>query len=287
MPPAFWSNTVWYILLFLTSLITLIITLKKSPSPRFTIAFTAATLGVVFYIESILVIVLNAYSYYPAVVDDAFQDTVFGNFFSQLSISSTSAFALVYHLSFGWYFVFAAVYYVIELLFTGLKIYELHTYRSVYTLVGFAPLFMLISLWYRKLAAAPKRFLHYMTVLLGTNATQSVLFTLPLKVFHIQKFALHIFEDSSKDHTTTNLIYGIILTPLFILLYRLKIHWAYKVTFAGGLIMLRYLLYRAGIIQSPGGLFLPIALMEFLVRYGLIAMYDGFLDRKPYRVLRA
>ena len=65
------------------------------------IAFTLATLGFVYLIESLLVISFNAYSYYPKIVDDLFQDTVLGNVFSQVSISTTSALTIVmdFHIS--------------------------------------------------------------------------------------------------------------------------------------------------------------------------------------------
>jgi hypothetical protein len=241
----------------------------------------AATLGFVFYIESVLVLVFNVYSYYPKIVDDAFQDTVFGNLFSQFSISTTSALSLVLGLSYVWYAVFAAVYYLIELLFLRLGIYELHTYKSIYTLLGFAPLFILVKFWYRKLVLSSKRFLHNATLLLGTNAILSTIFTLPLKVFDIQKFAAYYYEDASKNHTVVNILYGLVITPLFILIFRLKVPWAYKTLLILILALLRYLLYRAGVIIVIPALFFPLTILEFAARYGLIAMLDGFLARKP------
>ena len=121
----------WYLLLFLTSVVTLAVTLKRAPSPRFTAAFTSATLGLVFYIESVVVIVFNAYDYYPRTDGGCVPGhRVRAICSQQLSISATAALSLVLGLSRVWYLIFAAAYYLIELLFIRLGIYELHTYRS-------------------------------------------------------------------------------------------------------------------------------------------------------------
>lgn len=45
MPSSFWSNTIWYVLLFITSIISMVFVLIKSKNRKFTIAFTLATLG--------------------------------------------------------------------------------------------------------------------------------------------------------------------------------------------------------------------------------------------------
>jgi hypothetical protein len=278
----FWSSTVWYILLFITSVVTLAFALKKSGYRKFTIAFTAATLGLVFYIESVVVIVLNAYAYHPGIVPgDPFQETVLGNMFSQVSISSSSALAIVYCLSFLWYVIIAFIYFCIDVLFVRLNIYEHYWYKSVYTLIGFIPLFLLIKLWYRKLVVSSKKALHNVTVLLGVNAVMAVLFTMPLKIARVQVFAIPFFEDASKSHTTTNLLYTLIIQPLFILIFSLKTHWRYKVLLLGVLFFLRYLLYHFGVITMIPGWFVPVTLVEFAGRYGLVALFNGFLKKKP------
>ncbi|MGE4485240.1 MAG: hypothetical protein AB7C97_09045, partial [Oscillospiraceae bacterium] len=125
MPTSFWSNTIWYILLGVSSIVSMIFVLKKTENRRFTAAFALAVLGFVYMLEAILIILLNAYIYYPKLmVNDLFQDLVLGNIFSQTSIAATSALAIVYDLSFGWTVLFAAVYYLIDILFVKLGIYE-------------------------------------------------------------------------------------------------------------------------------------------------------------------
>jgi hypothetical protein len=278
----FWTNTIWYIVLLMTSILSLVFIIKRSSNKWFTVTFMAATLGLMFYIEAILVILLDAYSYYPKITpDDPFQDTVFGNLFSQLSISATSSLAIVYSLSYIWYAVFAVVYYLVDVLFVKLRIYEHHWYQSAYTLIGFAPLFICIRYWYKKLISATKKTVHYLTLHLAATSVTAVFFTLPLKVSKVEQFAVHFFEDASKNHTTTNLLYGLVIMPLFILLHKLRMHWVYKVLILGVLLALRYAFYRAGYIFAQPNLFFPVATAEFALRYVLILKFDRILQQKP------
>ncbi len=120
MLSSFWSNTIWYILLLITSIIAMIAALLKSKKRKFTIAF------------------------------------------SQLSISTTSALTIVFDLSYGWYFVFAFTYYLIEELFIRLGIYQHLWYKSIHTLAGFVPFFGLFECGITNLSALQDAFIIYL-----------------------------------------------------------------------------------------------------------------------------
>ena len=189
----------------------------KIQKRKFTIAFTLATLGIVYLLESILVISFRSYTYYPEIVDDLFQDAVLGNVFSQVSISSTSAFAIVFGLSYKWYFIFAVVYFLIEELFIKLGIYQHFWYKSIYTGIGFIPLFWFIKMWHNKLISSPKYFIHYITIFLGTFAAASNTIIMPMKLLGIQVFKVNFYGEISKNHTTTAVIYGFFLINIDLL----------------------------------------------------------------------
>lgn len=81
MQSTFWTNTIWYLALLVTSFLSVLITMRKAKSRRFTAVFTASVLGLVYLLEYIIVVWLDSYSYTPKIiVNDFFQDTVFGNF---------------------------------------------------------------------------------------------------------------------------------------------------------------------------------------------------------------
>lgn len=281
MPSSFWSNTIWYVLLFITSIISMVLVLIKSKHRKFTIAFTLATLGFTYLIESILIISLNAYRYYPKLVDDLFQDTVLGNVFSQVSISSTSTLTIVYDLSYKWYFIYALVYYLIEELFVNLGIYQQLWYKSIYTLIGFTPLFWFIKIWYNKLISSSKYFIHYITLFLSTFAVVANTIMMPLKLLEIQIFKVNFFGELSKNHTTTAIIYGFFLINILINLYKYRLHWTWKVIAFIILFFVQYIFYKMGIIYFKNRWFFSITLIDILGSYLWIAVLDRFLSQKP------
>jgi hypothetical protein len=253
----------------------------KSRNRKFTIAFTFATLGFVYLLEAILVISFNAYTYYPKIVDDLFQDAVLGNIFSQVSISCTTALIIVYNLSYKWYFLFSIVYYLIDNLFVKLGIYQHFWYRSIYTFIGLVLLFWFVKICYNKMIASSKYITHYIPLFLGAFAISGNTIILPLKLLKSQIFKADFYESLSKNHTTVSIIYGFFLINILINLYRWKLHWACKGIAFTILFFAQYILYKAGIIYFENGWFFIITLIDLFGFYFWIAVVDLFLSQKP------
>lgn len=281
MPSSFWSNTIWYILLAVSSIITLVFTLIKSKNRKFTIAYTLAALGFVYMIEAVLVVIFNAYDYYPKIVNDMFQDTVLGNIFSQVSIASTSAFAIVYNLSYGWYVLFAFIYYLIDIFFVKLRIYEHYWYKSIYTFIGFIPLFILIKKYYIKFINSSKYIFNYIILYLCVFAVSGNLIILPFKLMSIQIFNIHFFDNFSRNHTATGIIWGFLFINILIYVYKRNFHWAFKAAVFIMLFFIQFVLYKTGIILYKDGWFIPATLIDLLGIYLFIIVLDYFLRSKP------
>ncbi len=280
MASVFWYNTAPYLLLFLTSLVVLILAFKKSADRRFTFAFTAATLDFAFYVEFILLILLNAYAYHPGISSNAFQDTAYGNLFSQFSIATTSAFLIVYRLSYYWYIFVAFIYFIIDVLFAKLGIYEHFWYRSVYTLIGFGPLLLLIGFWHHKLTSSPTKLLRWITLQFSTNAIMYFCYTIPLRLTGIQVFSAPFFSDAVKNHATTNVVYGLVVPFIMIWIAQAKMHWSLKGLSLGAVLLFKYILVLTGIVTIRSGWFIPAALIEIAARYFLIIQCNRFLRPK-------
>ena len=267
MPSSFWSNTIWYVLLGITSAITMVLVLVKSKNRGFTIAFTLATFGFALAIEANLVLIFNAYSYYPKIVDDLFQDAVLGNLFSQVSIATTSALLIVYELSYGWYFVFAAIYYLIEELFLKLGIYQHFWYKSVYTFAGLIILFWVVKKWNNRLITSPKYTLHYITLFLGACAATLETIILPLKLSKTQIFQINFYGNLSKNHTTTSLFYVFLLISILIAVYKWRINWIFKGIVFIILFFIQYFLYTSNVIYFKDGWFVIGTIIDLMGMY--------------------
>ena len=282
MPSSFWSNTIWYVLLAITSIISLVFVVIKSRNRKFTIAFTLAILGFTYLLESILAVSFNSYTYYPKIVDDSFQDAVLGNMFSQVSISCTTALIIVYNLSYRWYFLIAFIYYLIENLFVNLGIYRHFWYRSIYTFVGLVLLFWFVKMCYNKLIASSEYITHYIPLFLGAFALAGNTIILPFKLLEMQIFKADFYDSLSKNHTAANIIYIFFLLNILIHLHRWKFHWAYKGIAFAILFFTQYILYKAGIIYFKNGWFFIVTLADLLGFYFWIVVLDRLLSQKPH-----
>jgi len=272
MSSTFWSNTIWYLLLLLTSIIAIFLSLYKARNPKFTIAFLFSVIGLTFLLEAVLVIALKAYIYHPKIVSDSFLDSVFGNYFSQISISSTSVLITIFNLSSLWYFVFALIYYLIEELFIKLGIYEHFWYKSIYTSIGLIPLFWFIKNWYRKRKDSVSYFVNYVSLFLSVFALNSVTIILSQRLLGIQIFKGNFFTEMSKDHTT-GIVYQLILINILIILYESRLHWVKKAMIFLCLFIVQYLLYNAGYIYISNGWFFAVTILDLFGCYCWIATF--------------
>ena len=280
---SFWTNTIYYIGLFATSVLTLVIIFTKTPERKKIVVFYFAVLGLTYWMEALLVLILNAYSYYPMITpDDRFFDTVLGNIFSQVSVSASAVLLCVLGLSNWWLLGFAVIYYILDMLFAGLGIYAHHWYHSIYTLAGFLIFARIVAYWYRTVIGSPSVKTFYPTLFLSVFGFASNLLNTALKLLDIRVFQSGIFPlDPSRDHTATALIYGPVLILISIALYRWKTRWYCK-----GFVFLLLLICQYGLIQlevlriQPGwqALVLPLDLAGY---YGLTAvMYKSLAVQK-------
>ena len=64
----FWTNTIWYVLLGVLTLIELIFVMVIVENRKLTIAFYLTLLGIVLNFETTIFIFLDAYAYYPMII---------------------------------------------------------------------------------------------------------------------------------------------------------------------------------------------------------------------------
>lgn len=186
MNPTFWTNTIWFILLFVTSIIAIVISLYKTNNRKFAIVFLFSIIGFSFVLEAILVLRFKAYTYYPKIVPLKFLDAVFGNYFSQISVSSTSLLLAIYNLSYIWYCIFALIYFLIDVLFIKLGIYEHFWYKSIYTFFGFIIFSWSIKKWYERAKNSTSRFLNYVSLYFSVASISTFTIFLSQRLLGIQ-----------------------------------------------------------------------------------------------------
>lgn len=275
----FWTNTIWYIGLFATSVAELAIIFSKTRERKKTFVFFFAVLGLTYWMEALLVLILHAYMYYPMIrPDDRFFDAVLGNIFSQVSVSSSAVLICVLGLSNWWLLGFAAAYYLIDMLFSGIGIYAHHWYRSIYTLAAFLLFGRAVQYWYHAIFDRPSRKLFYTTLYLSVFGLTSNLLDTSLKFLGIRIFHSGLVPyDPSRDHTATALLYGAVFTMISIALYRWKTRWYSKGLVFLFLFVCQYELAQMGVMLIQNGWLLFILLFDLAGYYGWTVVMDRSL----------
>ncbi|MBO7746917.1 hypothetical protein I8J29_22110 [Paenibacillus sp. MWE-103] len=147
---AFWSHTVWYLLLGLATLIQVVYALYRSENRFRTFAFYLSLVGLPLYFETFIMIFLHAYVYCPRIIQnpklDPFNDSLAGNLFSQFGVASSALLLIIRRKPFYWHAVVALVYAMVEVLFVHLDIYRHHWWRTWMTFLALL-VFFAISKW--------------------------------------------------------------------------------------------------------------------------------------------
>lgn len=275
MNSAFWTNTIWFLLLFVTSIITIAVTLYKSNNIKFSIAFLFSIIGLSFIFEAILVLGFNAYSYYPKLFRDSYLDIIFGNYFSQISISSTTLLLATFDVSIVWYCLIGLGYFLTDIIFVKLGIYEHFWYKSIYTFFGFMIFSLLVRKWYRIAKKSASSFINYISLYLGVAAFATFTIFLSQRLLGIQLLRSNLFfTDINKNNTSSGFIYEFIVFNCLILLYKSKLHWAVKTIMLACLFLAQYAVYRAGYIFIAKGLFFTVTAWDLLGGYVIIALFS-------------
>jgi hypothetical protein len=254
--------------------------LAKSRDRLFTFAFFLSALGLVYIMEHMLMDYLGSYDYHPGISSDQQVENALGNVFSQLSITATAMLLIVLDLSLLWDIVFALGYFAVETLFVRLGIYSHNWYRAWFTPVLLVPLFRFMRMWHAKAAECPGGWLRHAGLFLAAGAAFMHLVTFPAWILGVQWMHSGIRANASADHKSTNFFYIVILVNVIILICRMKSRRVLKAAAFGALLAALYALRLAGVLNVREGWFLPVALVNILVCYGLVRVLDSWLGRK-------
>ena len=287
MDSTFYTNTIWYILLAVIALLELIFVMFKTKRRRLTFAFFLIILGITLSLETIILIFLKSYKYYPMIIKTSpnpFDDILAGNLFSQFSVSVSVLLVVVLNLKYYWYFIFAGIYGIIEESFLALGIYSHNWYRTWMTVIMFPLAIWMTKKMYSKIIRGIKPIFYYAYIILGLFPLNVFTIIWGLMVCGYLDFNTTIFHDP------TNSRYFLVLATFFIppsvvmmLVYyiRLKLHW--KALAIAMLYTLYYTCYRLDLIWIKEGWFLTISTVTIIWMYLSIVLLDrlyGGLHKK-------
>jgi hypothetical protein len=274
----FWTNTVWYIALAIISIAMISISVIKASDRKKALSFFFAVLGMTYFIEVFLMLVTNAYIYYPKIASDSFHESLIGNFFSQYSVSASAVLIAVFGLKIRWQIAFSIAYFLIDVLFVRLGIYAHNWYRSWYTLAGFFIYSRIVIKWHKKVFAKPSKFTYFSTLFLSTFAIGGNAIGTTLNFLEIRRFSLGLFDQPTRDNTAVSILYDcIMIAAVMIPLYRLKSHPVLKCLIFFIIFVIEYILYRMGVIIVKPGWFAASSMIAVFGFYAITGMVDRSL----------
>ena len=278
MSSTFWTNTIWYILLAVISLLQLIFVMFKVKKRKQTFAFFLTIMGITFGLETVILIFLKSYEYYPMIFKSSpnpFNDSIAGNIFSQFSVSSSVLLVVALNLRFFWYFIVAAIYGIIEELFLTLGIYKHNWYRTWMTVSMFPIAIWTTKKMYSKLITGLRPAFYYGYIFLSLFPLYTVTILWGLQIFGYLDFSTTILRDPINSRYFLAIVIFFIppaLITMIIHFLRLKLRWK-----ALGIAMIYILYYtcnRLNLVWVKEGWFIAVSTAAIAWMYLSVFLID-------------
>lgn len=275
MSPAFWSNTIWYLLLGMITILELVIIFTKATDRKQALALYITICGLTFYaFEMGTLMCLKAYIYFPKVFADQHNDSVVGNLFSQTSVSASAVLIAVLHLRFYWYLVFAAVYGLIEEWFIQLGIYKHYWYRTWMTVIGLLVLFWVTktirSIFLKHLGRAWR----YLFVFFGLCALHLNAINWASQAVGVRRYNEALLPDPDCSIVIIAGVYHLFLSIIMMILYFADVKWWWKAAGIAILYIAHYFAEEYQLFTSKDGWFFMMTSISIWGMYLNIYLLD-------------
>ncbi|WP_036947031.1 hypothetical protein [Pseudobacteroides cellulosolvens] len=277
MNSTFWTNTIWYILLGILTLIQLVFVMVKAKRRRLTLALYLTTVGITLYFETIILIFFRAYAYYPMIIEkhsDPFNDVLAGNLFSQFSVSTTALLVSILDLKYYWYFIFGCIYGIIEELFIALGIYSHNWYQTWMTVLGFPILIWVVKKMHSKILQGIKPITYYGYIYMGLFTLYVVTLLWGLDVAGFMQFTTTLFNNPKVSRYSLYLVYYSLSSIFMMLIYFLKPKLRYKSLIIFILYAIYYTGYKQNLIWIKEGWFLSVTTIKIFWMYLSVFILD-------------
>ena len=278
MDSAFWSNTIWYVLLGILTLVELIYVMVRVENRRLTFAFYLTVLGIALYIETIIFIFMDSYAYYPMIIKNppmSIDDMLMGNLFSQTSVAATALLVAILNLKYYWFIIFAVMYGIVEELFLSLGIYSHNWYQTWMTVVSLPIYFWISKKMYEKITRGVKPLFYYGYIYLGLFLPNSATLT---HIFFIltrhQDFNTTLLSDPISSRFLIFWVHFHLLAIPIMLMYFLRFKLTWKALVILVLYIIYYIGYKLNLIWIKEGWFLTVSTANIFGMYLSVVILD-------------
>lgn len=283
MNSTFWTYTIGYVLLGISTVLELIFILVKAQRKRLTLAFYFTVLGIALSFETIILIYFKAYYYYPMLVKasvEPFHDALAGNLFSQFSVAATLLLVAFLDLKYYWHFILAAVYAGIEELFLYLGIYRQNWYRSWMTAAILSVSFWIAKKMYVKILQGVTPGIYYLYIFFGLFSLDVITLHWALLLSGYISGNPTILHDPVSGRIITPLLLSFLPTAIVILqIYFSNSKWSRKVLTVSFLYVFFYACRKLNLLWIKEGWFFAIVTLLIVWMYLSVFTMDKLYGR--------
>ena len=275
MGTTFWTNTIWYILLGIMTILVLVIVFIKTSDRKYALSLYLTICGITFFaFELIILMCLKAYIYFPKIFTNQHDDSVVGNLFSQTSVSASAVLIAVFNLKFHWQLIIALIYGVIEELFLLLGIYEQNWYRTWMTIISLLILFRIAKIVNATLSKHIGRIWRYIFIFFGLCTLHLHLVNWASKAVGLRSFNENLCPDIDCSIAIIAAIYHLLLAVSTMILYFTNINWKSKVVGIFILYIAHFFAEKYNVLMSADGWFFILTSISIWGMYLNIYILD-------------
>lgn len=191
-----------------------------------TLLFYLAFAGMIYFFEFVVVVLFNAYEYFPGILSNHYQDNMLGAVVSNtLAVPIMATFIATLRLRWYWISFFAFLFGGIEWLFLHLGVYEHHWWKISYTVISLHFFFWMTKLWIKRVKEG-SLFFQYITYFMCMFTIVDTIF-FSLAIFGLRRYHIGVFWDIYHDDTLFTFYYSLFKTFLFVnaMYWSQKVRW--------------------------------------------------------------
>jgi len=286
----FWTNTIWYVMLGILTIVEVIFIMIKVKRRKFVFAYYLSLVGSVLFFETMILIVFSAYNYYPMIISTSpYDDILAGNLFSQFSVAATALLVAVFNLEYYWIFILSGIYVLIETLFLNLGIYSHNWYRTWMTVVGLILFFWLAKKDYLKsLEGIIKPLKYYFYIFMGLFPLTVITILWGFILSGYQNYTRNFIPDPIRSPYVGALLYYMVVAITMMLIYFLKPKWRWKSLIILSIYGINYLAYKLHFLYfynlgwfiifstvSICSIYLSVVFLDYLFKTGNPTAFRG------------
>jgi hypothetical protein len=283
MMTLFSSNTVWFFLLGVLTVIELAAAVSYARDRNYAIALFIIVSGLCYILEATVCCFLKAYDYFPMLLPSRLDDNVAGNLFSQFSITATSLLLAVLKAKYYWYLISALAYCLIEQLFLRLGIYTHNWWRLWMTFFGALSIFLTTKAAYAGAWHLRTRVRQYVFISFGLYSLHMRLVMLTYYFSGVVRPNLGIFRDAMSSYAFVSIISVCLVMICCMAVYFAPMRLWLKAAVTLALYGVLFIASASGFFEVRAGYFLVFSISDIFGMYLFIYILDRLLPQGAVR----